>query len=82
VILIHDILPHDEAMTIVPRSQRIWTGDVFKAWYGFVTTYPKIKTKVISETYGIGQIHKARHKVELGFVSNISFDEYQKWLEN
>lgn len=80
IILIHDILPHNEAMTIVPRQQRIWTGDVFKAWHGFVTKYPKIKTKVINETYGIGQIEKSRHKVELGFVSDISFNDYQKWL--
>jgi SAM-dependent methyltransferase len=82
IILIHDILPHDEAMTIVPRQQRIWTGDVFKAWHGFVTTYPKIKTEIIPETYGLGQIHKSRHKVELGFVSDISFDDYQEWLGN
>ena len=44
IILVHDIYPHDENMTIVPRAQSIWTGDVFRAWYGFVTAYPKIKT--------------------------------------
>lgn len=81
-ILIHDIKPHDEAMTIVPRAQKIWTGDVFRAWHGFKETYPKIKTEYIDEIYGLGLIWKSRHKVELGFVSDITAKEYienQAW---
>ena len=81
-ILIHDIKPHDEAMTIVPRAQKIWTGDVFRAWHGFKETYPKINTEYIDETYGLGLIWKSRHKVELGFVSDITAKEYienQAW---
>ena len=81
-ILIHDIKPHDEAMTIVPREQKIWTGDVFRAWHGFKETYPKIKTEYIEETYGLGLIWKSRHKVECRFVSDITAKEYienQAW---
>lgn len=81
-ILIHDIRPYDEKMTLVPRKQSIWTGDVFKAWYGFVQKYPKIKTEFVDEKYGIGLIWKSRAKVESGFVSDISFAEYKaKYLD-
>lgn len=75
-ILIHDIHPKDEAMTLVPRQQKIWTGDVFKAWYGFKQKYPKIKTEYLEETWGLGLIWKSKAKIDLGFVSDISFDEY------
>lgn len=76
MILIHDIWPKNEEMTIVPRQTKQWTGDVFRAWHGFKETYPKIKTEEIEEEWGIGIIHKSRHKIELGFISEISFDEY------
>lgn len=75
-ILIHDIHPKDEAMTLVPRQQKIWTGDVFRAWYGFKQKYPKIKTEYLEETWGIGLIWKSKAKIDLGFVSDIYFDEY------
>lgn len=77
IILIHDIKPHNEEMTTVPRGTKQWTGDVFKAWYGFGEKYPKIKTEFINEEFGIGVIYKSRHKVELGFVSDISFVDYK-----
>lgn len=76
IILLHDVKPEDEAMTIIPRKQSIWTGDVFRAWHGFKETYPKIKTDYIDEQWGMGVIYKSRHRVETGFVSDISFAEY------
>lgn len=76
IILLHDVKPENEAMTIIPRKQIIWTGDVFRAWHGFKETYPKIKTDYINEQWGLGVIYKSRHKVGPGFVSDISFAEY------
>lgn len=76
MILIHDIKPRSLEATLVPRIQTEWCGDVFKAWHGFKEKYPKIKTGYIDEKYGLGTVEKSRHKVELGFVSYISFEEY------
>jgi len=76
MILIHDVKPPSYDATIVPRKQNQWTGDVFKAWHGFKETYPKIKTGYIEEKYGLGVIEKSRHKIEIGFVSDISYKEY------
>ena len=78
MILIHDVKPPSLEATIVPRKQDQWTGDVFKAWNGFKEKYPKIKTGYIDEIYGLGVIEKSRHKVELGFVSDIGFADYMK----
>jgi hypothetical protein len=80
VILIHDIKPHNEEMTLVPRQTKQWTGDVFKTWLGFLQKYPKIKTDFIDEEFGIGVIYKSRHKVTSGFISDISYQDYIQWL--
>lgn len=83
MILIHDILPKNEEMTLVPRKTKQWTGNVFKAWHGFVTKYPKIKISIdYREEWGLGIIEKSRHRVSLGFVSDISFDDYLLWLKD
>lgn len=41
-ILIHDVLPENEAGTLVPRIQRQWWGDVYK-WAMTVRNYPGIR---------------------------------------
>lgn len=83
MILLHDILPKNEEMTLVPRKTKQWTGDVFKAWHGFVTKYPKIKTSIdYQEEWGLGIIEKSRSRVNLGFISDISFDDYLLWLKD
>jgi hypothetical protein len=78
MILIHDIWPKNEEMTLIPRQTKQWTGDVYKAWHGFKQTYPKIKTEEIEEEWGIGVIYKSRHKIKEGFISDITFEEYEK----
>jgi predicted O-methyltransferase YrrM len=80
VILIHDIKPHNEEMTLVPRQTKQWTGDIFRTWLGFLQKYPKIKTDFIDEEFGIGVIYKSRHKVTSGFISDITFADYIQWL--
>jgi hypothetical protein len=76
MILVHDIKPDNEEMTLIPRQTKQWVGDVYRTWYGFRAKYPKVKTDYIEDPHGLGVIYKSRHKVELGFVSDISFQEY------
>ena len=77
MILIHDVKPSNKAMTCVPRgNQKEWTGDVFQAWHGLNETYPNLNTEYIDDPYGVGVIHKSRHRINPGFVSDISFEWY------
>jgi hypothetical protein len=80
VILIHDVKPHNEEMTLVPRQSKQWTGDIFRTWLGFLQKYPKVKTDFIDEEFGVGVIYKSRHKVTSGFISDITFADYIQWL--
>lgn len=83
MILIHDIKPRSEEMTIIPRQTKQWTGDVFKCWAGLQKT--NLKLEYIEEEFGLGVIHKSRHKLEAGFASDITFQEYfdnKGWLIN
>lgn len=84
IILIHDIKPHTFEMQELPRKTKQWTGDVWRAWYGLKINYPKLKLGYWDDEYGLGIIHKSRHKIDLGFVdSDISFKGYKEkegWL--
>lgn len=77
VILLHDIAPEDEAQTIVPRQQKVWTGDVFKAWQGFKEKYPEVETRVYDVQYGLGAIWPKGKKFRAHFeVKEMTWDEY------
>ncbi len=69
VILLHDCNPWDEKIQRVPRESVAWTGDVWKAVFGFIDEYgEKIKTEYIPERAGIFAIWKTgRYKVTKGF---------------
>lgn len=69
VILIHDCNPWDEKIQRVPRETKNWTGDVWKAVFGFIDEYgEKINTEYIEERAGIFAIWKTgRYKVTEGF---------------
>lgn len=76
-ILVHDINPFTEEMTVVPRQQSQWTGDVFKVWAG-VTQNTKLKTKYLEEKYGLGLIEKGRAKPKEGMTADITYKEFSE----
>ena len=78
LIVLHDIRPFTRQMQEVPRKQEVWTGDVWRAWQGFKTKYPKIKTGEIAERYGLGVIVKDSHKIEAGFIeTEMTYEAYR-----
>ena len=78
VILMHDVLPFTKEMQLVPKIQEQWTGDVWRAFKGFSETYPKIKTEILPEKYGLGIIFKKRAKIDFGFVdTKTTFEEFE-----
>jgi hypothetical protein len=56
-IVLHDLLPENEAMQAVPRIQNIWTGD---CWKGYVQwrkeNWGKHRSFVINTDFGVGII--------------------------
>lgn len=83
-ILIHDIKPPTFDSQVVPRKQKIWTGDVWRVWYGLQKT--KLKLGYLNEDFGLGVIYKSKHKLEAGFVDyQTEWKEYHNkkgWLIN
>src|SRR5699024_11032516 len=45
VVILHDTLPPDEAHQIVPRQQKQWCGDVWRAVVGFIESYPDVRVE-------------------------------------
>ena len=75
-ILIHDCDPWNEEVTMIPPVSVAWTGDVWKAVYGFIDVYgEKIKHELILERSGIFCIEKTgRNRLKVGFL-----DQYLDW---
>lgn len=77
-LVLHDVWPTSREMTIIPRQQKQWTGDVFRAFDGLIQKYPDLKWELSKEDYGIATIWFDKDiKIEPGFVSDIDFDEYK-----
>jgi len=77
MILIHDINPYNEAMTIVPRQQEQWTGTCFQVWAGIIEN-TKLKTEYLEDKYGLGVIHKTRAKPKEGMTLDITYADFDK----
>lgn len=77
VIVVHDVAPTSEEMTRIPRESKQWTGDVFRAWHGLVMASTGVSTDFTTDDYGMGLIyHTEGVKIEPGFISDITFEEY------
>lgn len=69
VIVMHDVNPETLAMQAVPRTQRVWTGDVWRCFVG----YPGKKECYLSD-YGVGVLYPV--EVEAGFSSTMDALEF------
>ena len=77
IILLHDINPPTKESQEVPKVSSPWKGTVWRAFVGFMQTYPKIKAYTTNHDTGIGWIWKSRHKVEQGFINNeLTYEEF------
>jgi len=55
-IVCHDMNPTDYQQQVIPRSQRIWTGDCWKAWVRLRSERADLDMKVVETDYGCGII--------------------------
>ena len=73
IILVHDCLPSNFFQQAVPRSQHIWTGDVWKA-IAMIGTNPNLNTHICCIDYGVGIILRKPNKN----ILNISTEKIKK----
>jgi len=84
-ILLHDCFPLKYLDQAVPRAQKHWNGDVWRAILES-RTYNNINTFVGAFDNGIGLIFKKENKNQIKMspneLSNVSFDDYCKNYKN
>lgn len=80
VIILHDSLPQSEEMQRVPREQKVWTGDVWRAVVGLKEEYPWVKVGTYRSDWGL-TIIKPEGEVFEGEFENTEMS-YQEFKEN
>ena len=80
-ILIHDCFPLSYYDQAVPRAQRKWNGDVWKAIVEF-RTENNINVMVGAFDNGIGLIYKRKNKNKLFLVKNFNEVNYEDYYNN
>lgn len=82
IILVHDCLPLDYFSQAVPRCQRKWNGDVWKAIVEF-STYNYLDVAVINADEGVGIIKKVnREKKNQLLISDFNKLSYEWYYKN
>lgn len=78
-IVLHDTIPHNKAMQEVPRKQKEWTGDVWRAAVGFHKEYPDIPLETLKADYGLTFIYPQGKKYRKHFEDmETTFAEFDK----
>ncbi len=79
VILMHDCLPTNEFMQLIPlTSQNEWTGDTWKAYVKVRQERDDLYMRVVSEDWGVGIIERGRQET---LVTNLDIT-YQNFEKN
>ena len=77
-IVLHDTIPQSEAMQLVPRQQRVWTGDVYKAVVGFLKNNPQVDYYTHRADWGLTFIFPTGEIINTFEVSDISYQEFKQ----
>lgn len=72
-IVCHDMKPLTKEAQIVPRIQKVWNGDVWRAWVALRMTRKDLEMFVVDTDHGCGIIRKGRQEL-LTIDTLISFD--------
>lgn len=79
VIAVHDTIPKNEKMQKVPREQKQWTGDVWRAAVGFHKEYPDVPFETLKADYGLTFIYPQGKKYRKHFEDmETPFAEFDK----
>jgi len=83
-IVCHDMNPLTKEAQAVPRSQKFWNGDCWKAWVKIRSTNPYLKMYVVDSDHGCGIIQNgAQELLDLQGLE-LTYDNLdnnrEKWL--
>lgn len=78
-IILHDTIPKSEEMQRVPREQRVWTGDVWKAVVGFLKhNNLEVEFKTYRADWGLTVIHPKSQIVQPFEASQMTYQEFKQ----
>lgn len=78
-VILHDSIPPDEAHQIVPRKQKQFCGDVWRAAVGFIESYPDVRVETYRSDYGVSVIYPEGKKVRKHFENKeMTFEEFKE----
>ncbi len=72
-IVVHDCNPKTKKMQVVPRQQKLWTGDVWKAWVKFRAARHDLKMYVVDANHGCGIIRRGTQKT-ITLPENLTYE--------
>lgn len=79
VIILHDVLPKNKQMQKVPREQKEWCGDCWRAAVGFHKEYPDVPFETLKADYGLTFIYPQGKKYRKHFEDmEITYGEFDK----
>lgn len=64
-------------MQIVPRQQKVWTGDVWKTWVKLRGTRPDLKMYVVDADSGCGIIRRGTQET-IKLPENLTYEALDK----
>lgn len=77
-IIIHDTIPHSKEMQEVPRVQKEWTGDVWRAVVGFIEKHPDVRVETYRSDYGLSVIYPNSVKTRKYFENlKMTYEEFK-----
>lgn len=78
-IVLHDVCPPDEKSQLVPREQKVFCGNVWRAVVGFIESYPDVNVITYRSDYGLTVIYPEGKKVRKHFENmEMTFEEFKK----
>ena len=81
VIVVHDLLPTNLEMQLVPRITKAWTGDVWKAWVNLRMNKGNLNMVCIDTDMGCGIIRRGK-QAKLVTKSAIEYKNFEKNKKN
>jgi len=82
-IVLHDCIPKDEEMQIIPQEQEEWTGDVWKAFVRLRAERDDLSMHVIDADYGVGIIRRGKQET-INITKKLTFKDFEEnkkyWL--
>lgn len=76
VIVLHDCNPPGFQDQVVPRQNRVWYGDVWRAFVGFRQKYPEVKSWCHNQDCGVGVII-CGGDIEPGFITSTPWKDFE-----